>query len=250
MPQRQRHLLALLLALAVSALAGAPPAAAARVIQRLNYETGNFRQWTGLQALPGRARIIRSPVRQGRFAARFVVRPGDDPISAAGERAEVYALTNEGEGVESWWAWSTRFPVTFRANPGGWNMFTQWHHTGSVCPPPVQFTVDRDAGPAMLRLLVRGGRLDLRTCEASYEREWHFARLRRARWFDFRFHVRWSADPRVGFVEVRVNRRWRVRSAAATLYTGQGVYVKQGFYRGPGSTSTAVIHDGMRRYIP
>src|SRR5437773_7048886 len=123
------------------------------IIKRLDYETGSFSQWTAVQAVVGGARIVRSPVHQGRFAARFVVRPGDNPIRATGERAEVYTNTGEGEGTESWWAWSTYFPTGFRPNRNStWNVFTQWHQSGNMCSPPVAFEVNTSLTPAHLRL--------------------------------------------------------------------------------------------------
>lgn len=240
------------LGLCIALLAGAAAVPAdAAIVQRLNYESGNLRQWTAVQALPGRASVVRSPVRQGRFAGRFVVRPGDDPIGASGERAEVFALTGEGEGVESWWAWSTRFPRSFHPNTGGWNVFTQWHHTGSVCSTPVTFAVEKLDGRApVLKLTVRGGFLNLGNCAAATS-EWRFAPLRRGRWYDFRFHVRWSSNPAAGLVELWVNGRRKIRPTnVATLYTGQGVYLKQGLYRGPSGVSSVVFHDGMRRFRP
>jgi hypothetical protein len=51
-------------------------------------------------------------------------------------------------------------------------------------------------------------------------------------------------------VLVRVNGKVKVRAHAATLYKGQGVYVKQGFYRGPSSRTTTIYHDGMQRFRP
>src|SRR5262245_50565999 len=74
-----------------SAIAGALAISApAAVIWRGDYETGDFSQWGPfhVQAVPGGATIVTSPVRQGSYAARFVVRPGDRPIDSA-ERAEV-----------------------------------------------------------------------------------------------------------------------------------------------------------------
>ena len=104
-------------ALVAVALAGT---ADARLLKRLDYDSGNFRQWRAKQAVPGGAKIVRSPRRQGRYAARFVVRPGDDPIDASGERAEVWSYTNERAGKSSWWKWSTFFPKDFRpAATGG-----------------------------------------------------------------------------------------------------------------------------------
>jgi len=55
----------------------------------------------------------------------------------------------------------------------------------------------------------------------------------------------------VGFVEVWVNGRKAVpKRYTATLYNGQSVYVKQGFYRNPSGRTHVVYHDGLRRYRP
>src|SRR5262245_3931455 len=66
-----------------------------------DFETGDFGQWGDfhVQAVAGGATIVTSPVRQGSYAARFVVKPGDTPIDPA-ERAEVYTTTGENEGTE------------------------------------------------------------------------------------------------------------------------------------------------------
>jgi len=91
--------------LAVLTLAGAAAGGAhATIVKRLDYESGNFRQWSGLDSVTGGARTVASPVRQGHYAARFIVRPGDDPLRASGERAEAYYFTSEHEVSESWWA--------------------------------------------------------------------------------------------------------------------------------------------------
>jgi polysaccharide lyase-like protein len=248
MPGRTR-IACLVAALAV--MAAAPSEGHAVILKRLNYETGNFSQWAFVQAMPGGASIIKSPVRQGRYAARFVVGPGDDPINATGERSEVYVATGEKEGTESWWAWSTYFPAGFHPNiNGSMNIFTQWHHTGTRCPPPVTFEVDNTRSPAKLKLRAWGGRLPT-SCEPPSKRAWDFATLRRGRWYNFVFHVKWSSNRSIGFVKVWVNGRVRVpKIHTATLYEGQGVYLKQGFYRAPSSLTTTIIHDGMRRFRP
>ena len=79
---------------AAAILCAAQPADAIITVRSLDYETGNFGQWAGVNAIRGRATIVRSPRHQGRYAARFVVRPGDNPLpGASGERAEAYAWT-------------------------------------------------------------------------------------------------------------------------------------------------------------
>ena len=99
-----RRTLALFTFLAVS-LAAAAPTAPAQVLKKLDFETGGIGQWTTKQALPGRIDVVPSPVRQGQFASRFTVKPGDDPVSG-GERAELMYLSHERAGKTSWWRWS------------------------------------------------------------------------------------------------------------------------------------------------
>jgi hypothetical protein len=225
--------------------------AEAIIVKRLDYETGSFSQWSGVQAERGDAVIVRSPVRQGHYAARFIVRPGDNPIGMSGERAEVYSLTAEKEGTESWWRWSTYFPTGFRPNRNSsWNVFTQWHHTGESCPTPVSFEVNNYSSPARLRLRVWGGRLSS-SCQPDSKRVWDFAVLRRNRWYNFTFHVKWSSAKSTGFVQLWVNGLLKIpKTHVADLYRGQGVYVKQGFYRGRSNLTTTIFHDGLRRFRP
>jgi Polysaccharide lyase len=221
--------------------------AEARVMQRLDYDSGNFRQWAEIQAVPGGAKIIRKPRRQGRFAARFRVEPGDDPIGATGERAELRALTGEAAGKVSWWKWSTRFPRGFTPARNDWNVFTQWHHLGRCGQPPVSFVVDGYRKPFRLRLKVNSGRLA--GCDGgTTRRTYSLGRLRRAKWLTFVLHVRWSPTRR-GFVEVwRNGRKVLGKKRIPTLYRGYGVYVKQGFYRSSAGWTATVIHDGLRRF--
>lgn len=235
----------------VLALAGAGASGAhAATLKRLDYETGNFGQWTALQAVGTDARIVRDPVNQGRFAARFVVRPGDDPINSSGERSEAYFLSRESEGTESWWAWSTYFPTAFHPNAGSWNIFTQWASGMYGCTPSVSFAVNKYVSPPRLKLQVWGGRMS-GSCQPSSKRTWNFGVLRRNRWLKFRFHVKWSSSSSTGFVQVWLNGRLRIpKTHVATLYRGDRVYVKQGFYRGDSRLTTTIYHDGLHRYTP
>lgn len=238
---------------AAALLCAARPADAIVTLRSLDYESGNFRQWAGVNALRGRATVVRSPRHQGNYAARFIVRPGDNPLpGASGERAEAYAWTRESEGKESWWKWSTYFPTGFRPNTGSaWNVFTQWHQTAHTCPSPVAFEVNAYGSPWKLRLHVDGGSINLSTCQPASERTWNFAALRRNKWYTFVFHVRWSAKRSVGFVQLWVNGNIKIRKTyVPTLYAGQGVNVRQGFYRGKSSKTTVIYHDGLRRFRP
>jgi hypothetical protein len=225
--------------------------ASAGIVKRLDFETGSFTQWTSKQALPGRIDIIPSPVRQGHFASRFTVKPGDHPVSG-GERAELMYWSRERAGKTSYWRWSTYFPTGFHPNPGAWNIFTQWHQTGSRCPsvpPPVRFMVDKYVQPAKLRLDIWSGRLGS-SCNPRYKHSWYLGKLRRNHWYTFVVKFKWSPRKSHGFVRVAVNGNRKVRKRMATLYKGQGVYLKQGFYRGDSGKTTTIIHDGTMRFKP
>jgi hypothetical protein len=230
-------------------LAALAPGASAGVLKRLDFESNSLRQWTSVQALPGRVTVVQKPVRQGRYASKFVVKPGDHP-APGGERAELMWWSHEHAGKTSWWRWSTYFPKSFHPNKGGWNVFTQWHQTGDSCVPPVRFLVENEGGPAKLRLDIWSGKLNTRNCHPQYEHSWDLGRLVRNRWYNFVVEFKWSPDKSHGFVMVRVNGHKKVQRHVATLYRGMGVYVKQGFYRGASSKKTTIYHDGMQRFRP
>jgi polysaccharide lyase-like protein len=236
----------LFLALSFGVATWAPARADARIVKRLDYESGSLSQWSFIQALPGRISIVTSPRRQGQYAARFVVKPGDRPIGGTGERAELVAKTGERAGVDSWWKWDTYFPRGFNPVKGNWNVLTQWHHTGLSCPPPLRFDVDAYSRRWRMRMVVRGGRL-AGNCSATSERVFRIGRVRRGHWYRFQLHVTWSARAHRGFVKVWVNGNVRAKRHLRTLYRGQGVYVKQGLYRAPSHKTSIIYHDGLRR---
>jgi hypothetical protein len=239
----------LVASLMVAVLASAGGANAG-ILKRLDYESGRLNQWSSVQALPGRITVVRSPRRQGHYSARFVVRPGDTPVPG-GERSELTYQAHERAGVSSWWRWSTYFPASFNPVKGNWNVFTQWHHSGLWCPPPIRFIVDAYSRPAKMFLVVRGGKLNTASCTATSRHQFRIGTLRLGHWYRFMFHVRWSPHRSGGVVRLVVNGRVKVpRRHMATLYAGQSVYIKQGFYRAPSGRTSVVYHDGLQRFRP
>lgn len=240
--------------LAVTALVLAPArAGSAGTGWQGNYDTCDFSQWLAVEALPGDAVIV-PDLHEGPCGAQFTVNPGDNPIASSGERAEVYTSTGEGEGTESWWAWSVMFPNGFNAYAPSqkWNIFTQWHNTGTACSPSNSFYVDThgSSSPADWTIGLRGwgGPLDTTNCTNPYRRDFVLAPFERNTWYDIVFHVKWSSDPSVGFYEVWIDGRLALpKTYVANLYTGQGVYLKQGFYRDAAPVSTTLFEDGMVR---
>ncbi|MDX6424270.1 MAG: hypothetical protein QOI67_1741 [Gaiellaceae bacterium] len=219
-----------------------------------DFETGNVSQWAGVfEMQAGRVSVVQSPVRQGRYAARFEVRAGDHVNGWGGERALIYTTPDVAgirEGVEQWWSWSTYFVPGFRpvsdARWPRWNIFSEWHHTGSTGEANIMFTVATDSRERIM-LSANGG--DVARSFQWWTNTWfELAPLKTGKWYDFIFHVKWSESPAQGFVEAWVDGQHTVgRTPTATLYTGKRAYPVQGYYRGDGSSASGVVvQDGMR----
>jgi hypothetical protein len=219
-----------------------------KVLWRGGYETGpdSWGAWH-VQANPGDAVVQAETVRQGRYAAEFSVSAGDVPIGTSGERAQVYvgqSLTNGFSGRDVWYAWSTMIAPGSVLDSGKWNDLTSWHQTGPVCPAPVHVAIR--GSTRMLRLDAWGGSLTAANCSNPFRKSWTLGTLDFGKWYDFVFHVTWSSNPKVGSVEMWINGRQVLAPRhAATLYTGQGVYLKQGLDRGGADGKTVVYNDGM-----
>jgi Polysaccharide lyase len=215
-----------------------PTAASAHVVWKGDFETGNTSQWTKEEMVnSNRLTVVTDRVREGSYALRCEVDQGDNPIQASGNRNELVYVGEEYEpevaqGSEYYYSWSTLFDESF-PSANTWQLFTQWHHTGLTGSPPVEFYVFGEE----LRMRV-GGELASDVWSAP---------LQRGVWNDFILHVKWSADPNVGFVELYHDGQVVVpRKSMATMYAGQGVYLKQGLYRNDTVAPQGVVfHDGF-----
>lgn len=222
-------------------------AAAAETLWRGGFEVGTFSEWDAVQAKPGGASVVEDRVRDGRYAARFEVGPGDNPLRCScGERAELVKHTGERPGMTSVWAWSAYFPAEFAVRPGRRVVFTQWHDYGSGHPAPVVIRVVSVNGEDRLGLGVQGGAV-----ANPVVRAWTFGRLERGRWYDFVTRIRWASDG-TGSVELMIDGTWVIPpTSTPTLFQEngeRGVYLKQGAYRAtPWSQTTVAYIDGTRR---
>jgi hypothetical protein len=202
------------------------------VVWRGDFETGDRSQWSSTQMVSSdRLAVVPSPVREGRYALKATVRQGDNPISASGNRNELVRMTREKAGDEYFYRWSTMFASDF-PSVKTWQLFTQWHHDGCCGSPPVEFYVN-------------GETIYLRVGGTSGSVVWS-APLVRAKWQDFIFHVKWSPDARVGFIELYHNGQLVVaKRYLATMYSGTTNYLKVGLYRNSTVSQTGVVyHDG------
>ncbi len=200
------------------------------VVWRGDFETGNRNQWSSTQMVSAdRLQVVSSPSRQGSYAIKVTVKQGDNPISASGNRNELVRMTNEKEGDEYYYRWSTMFASDF-PSAKTWQLFTQWHHSGSSGSPPVEFYVNGET----LYLRLQGSTV-----------VWQKP-LVRGQWQDFIFHVKWSSKSGTGFVELYRNGVLELpKRYGATLYSGQTNYLKVGLYRNSTIAPVGVVyHDG------
>lgn len=192
---------------------------AREVVWRGNFETGDIEQWSHAQMVdPNRLLVVTSPVTQGRYAMKTTVYQGDDPIDSSGNRNELVQMTNEPAGSEYFYKWSTMFDASFPSERH-WQLFTQWHQADDFGgSPPVEFYVYGEE----MRLNI-GGSPGVQVWQAP---------LVRSQWRDFLFHVKWSSDPTVGFVELYLDGKLVMpKRYIATQYPGQLNYLKVGLYR-------------------
>ncbi len=219
-----------------------PVAPQAPSVWRGDFETGDRSQWSTAQMMgPDRVQVVTSPVRQGRYALRVEVRQGDNPIHASGNRNELVKFDGSSEGREFYYGWSTLWPSDYPMTPT-WQVFMQWHHPGSSGAPPVRFVLGCSAAdcgrplPDTLFFIVDGKPL------------WTMAPVTKGQWHDFTLHVKWSANPSIGFVELWYDGKLVVaKRYVRTMFNSSDTnYLKMGLYRDAVTQPTAVLYqDGF-----
>lgn len=203
----------------------------AGVVWRGDFETGDRSQYSGAQMVSAdRLQVVTSPVAEGRYALKATVKQGDDPINSSGNRNELVYEGHEKAGSEYYYRWKVMFAPDF-PSVNTWQLFTQWHHDGTSGSPPVQFYVYGE---------------EIRLTLSDTITPWTMP-LTRGVWHEFIFHVKWSSDPKVGFVELWHNREKVLpKRNLATMYAGMNIYLKLGLYRSDTVTQTGVVyHDGF-----
>jgi len=234
-------------------LAQATPAAF-----RLDYQTGNFSQWTERHLhRAAQEAIVSRPARVGYpHTARFVVAPGDYTNGGtSAERSEVMASIaqtgNPRQGQTMWFAWSTFIPAGTHVDSNatspvgnGWLIFTQWHGTANSGPGPnIAFALTKGTSRPRLVLDTNGG------SGSGRKSEWvQSTALPLGQWVDFVVGVTWGTSSSVGRMTVKTNgKTWLNNAPCANLYPGQSAYVKQGIYRASSRQTQTIYHTGTRR---
>jgi hypothetical protein len=222
-----------------------------RHTSRLDYQSGNFSQWSEQQLHRfEQEAIVTSPARRGYpQTARFTVAPGDQTSGQTGlERAEVAAddarTGDPAEGQDQWFAWSSFFPTGTHVDmPSGWLVFTQWHQTGNTGVPNVSFGLTR-SNPVGVWLSAAGQ--GFRGGQPTWAGEWNLGAIPTNAWVDFVVHITWSTNPKVGHITVKINGTQVADTPAATLYSGMSAYMKQGIYRASSAQTQTIYHTGTR----
>jgi hypothetical protein len=212
-----------------------------------DFETGNAKQWTFVQeARPDRFSVVRSPVRQGRFAGRFVSVAGECiPMDCRGSNprgrtealAQIKPLTSVREGRSLWYRWYTLFPS---GGPVPEYTFTQWR------------AADERSGPRAISGLY--GLLTVGPSRSFREGAIYFKRngtrwsgpLPRGRWITFLMHIIYSSNPRAGKYELWVDHRKVASFHDQSKPSNTGVYFKQGVYRNNHTPTGVAYFDGLR----
>jgi hypothetical protein len=232
---------ALNLTIAACLLSGAS-AFCAEPIWSGDFETGDLSQWSPILDIQAgttdRLVVVDEPVREGRHALKVTVKPGD--LNNLGNRAEV-VLTNPyfTQGQERWFHWYTLFPANFQTSPK-WMLWTQWHSNGFGVP---------------MGFNLHGETLSFRVMGHLYDQQGQWsagtlwtAKIQPGKWNEYLFHVKFSDDSSVGFVELWVDGEQVIQKTHhQTLDTGDYVYLKQGLYRDKTIDWDATIyHDGFK----
>lgn len=225
--------------------------------------------------------VVTSPVRQGRFAARFETAPGDNWVNGSIRCLAALYRSGEGDGDDYYYAFSMFFPEA----PAD-NLLWELHS------PKAIYSVHPNTSVSPHAVCVVGGRLEYRlgagpamwngttwTGWSTYEPDIVIARsVPVARWIDLVVHIKFSHNPD-GLVEVWYRDEggaWPVaptisRYGVPTLqwipgYTNEvrgirndpnvgadirttALYTELGLYKGSDVTTTTdvVYHDGFRR---
>lgn len=225
-----------------------------------DFERGNLEGWSvqeGAQA--DSIQIVTTPIRHGRYAAQFTVRPADWVHN--GNRAELTWDNNDRPGSEGWYSWSFLIPSDYldaEENSDLWQIMGQWHdqpdrnqgETWADFPkrnPPLAFVYGLQEGVPSLRLLrATYPKGDERRIIAT-------APIDKGRWIDVVFHIGWSQQED-GFVEAWLDGQPLTlpgeddhKVFGVNMWNAAPHYLKIGLYRNHEITTTnSVYFDEVR----
>jgi hypothetical protein len=263
--RRFAYVLAVVLSLTMLAAASS---ARADITFRADYENGSCcvsGGWHDVQyefdrPMADSFAIVSNPVRQGRYAAKVVVQQGYSPFGWNESTEAAAGFTDQGEGTDYYYAWSTMFDSSWHT-PYGWGDIVQFYtdnYDKFGGPPPVSL----DANGSSVTLSVLAGRFDEPAPDSDPYRGWYthpgastpswigysfnqnytvLNTLSLGQWNDFVMHVHWSGHngqiqmwhrlPGQSWIEVADLQVPTLRYDAQTNVSDDIGLIKQGFYR-------------------
>lgn len=219
------------------------------------FESGAFTnwnscQWTGrnddCQTYNGTSDYSAAVVNDGPghpHAARFELRDGDSPFGGT-ERTEISCDVTAEPGDERWMAWDMKFDASFPTpvSGSGWTVPWQWHQSSdSVGSPALCLDIDSD------------DTIYVANNDASGYLHTAISPVVRGVWQRWVLHAVFSDNAAVGFVEGWIDGALVFpKEFRKTLITGDTFcYFKNGLYRDPVNTATAILyHDNIIMTAP
>ena len=232
------------------------------------FETGDESQWGGLHYnekldKSRQFSVVTSPVRQGKFAAKFIVNNGDEFRQTGGERSDLMRspLFDEKDGDEYWYAWSTFFPEDWQA-PQDWFIFADWHSRYDDVCQLLQLEVTTEN--SLLVKVLTGDIFGYKCFEGSgtafSTSKVIVKSLSTGLWNDFVIHVKWAATS-TGIIEIfhktedleDFNKVLSLKGIPTLQYrldsnSPASPYFKLAHYRSSVNTHKSTLyHDGFRQ---
>lgn len=239
------------------------------IIATGDFETGGISHWRTFQGKnqSRQLEIVTSPVRQGKYAAKFIVGDGDKFSSTAGERSLVSTLLElwprggpdkrDGPGDEFYYAWSTLFPKDFPPVNNWMPSFMEWH-SGRGGTRSVLAVRIRPGSQDSITIMRAGGTCSDRDCGDRTQNHTVIDDVKKGVWNDFVVHAKWSCS-NDGIIEVwhkyeneesykKILSVHDIPTLQSSDYWGDcmKVYKVLGFYRSASEKGRHTIyHDGF-----
>lgn len=155
---------------------------------------GDLSQWK-YQACPGAVKISTDSARTGRKSAKFTVQDDDTKAKCADSptenpRGQLVSPPLFGDGDDYFIAFSVMFPE-------GFPQITDWFMIAELYGPPYNGT------PSMGVFVSKEQKVTFGR-DATYNKDtiWTGAEIVPGKWRDIVLHVKFSTDPKVGFVQI------------------------------------------------
>lgn len=210
-----------------------------------NFESGNLSGWVPGAARKDSIQIVTSPVRDGKYAVKFTIHPGD--VVDNGHRSELTCNEKFPVGSEFFYRFSFMVPTDY-AESDLWQILTQFHDQPDFQKGEnwTTYTIDRSLHklPPPVSLSYSKGIATIKIYDQKKGyRKVATTKIKKGQWVDLVYHVKWSLG-QDGFIEVFRNGKniSNGKVFGPNVYNSSGNYLKIGFYRDKNITTTNAIY--------